>query len=250
LIEMLETSPRPFTTDILRLLNVKYLLWAGPLDDPYYKLLRKMEPLLLPERGQRSAPAQTPPVRVFEPHLYELQNALPRAALIPGYRVVNREKDLGEWIKTRRFDPTETVLLEEIPRFIPGLGPVQPVTEGIRRLQTGMNHLTVQAVCREPRMLLLSEVDYPGWQVRVNGRPEKICRANHAFRAVALGPGTHEVRFEYRPRSFYWGLVITLVALGGIILGVLLALRGRKKERIRTAMARGTDQVVAEHPAG
>ena len=39
LIVMLETAPSPPTTDVLRLLNVKYLLWSGPVPDPDYILI-------------------------------------------------------------------------------------------------------------------------------------------------------------------------------------------------------------------
>ena len=95
--------------------------------------------------------------------------------------------------------------------------------EGVRWLEFGLNHQTLRAVCRAPRMLLLSETDYPGWKVRVDGRPEKIYRANQAFRAVPLPSGNHTVRFTYEPGSFYYGLWISLATL----LGLLGALIGR-----------------------
>lgn len=250
LISILETAPTPSATPVLPLMNVKYLLWSGPLPDSGFRLIRKMEPLALPEWGKVIKRAQPPPLRIIEPHLYEVGTVLPRAALIPKYRVVAEGRDMKGWLQDQRFNPRQTVLLAESPHFPSGKDPGPGRAEEARLTDYGLNHIALQAVCREPRVLLLSEVDYPGWQVRVNGRPEKIYRANHAFRAVALGPGTHEVRFEYRPRSFYWGLVITLVTLVGIMLGVILAFRGRKKERIRTAMARGTGQVAAEHPEG
>jgi hypothetical protein len=202
------------------------------------------------DMGKRPAGGRSEPPRLDQPRLYGLTDTLGRAALIPRHLVVPREEERQGLLQARAFDPARTVLLEEAPVF-PRRVPVKlPREEGIRWFAYRPNSLLLQASCSGPRMLLLSEADYPGWEVWVDGRREKIYRANHAFRAVALGAGIHEVRFEYRPQSFYWGLVITLATLGGIILGILLLLRSRKKERIRTAMARGTGQVVAEHPEG
>ena len=79
-------------------------------------------------------------------------------------------------------------------------------------------------------MLYLSEVDYPGWEVRVDGKPEKIYRANHAFRAVALGPGRHRIQMVYRPAYFYGGLAVT-----GLTTVILLFWGGVRRFRVRTS---------------
>ena len=67
--------------------------------------------------------------------------------------------------------------------------------------------------------LVLSDTYYPGWQVFVNGREDKIYQADYLFRAVALPRGKHTVEFEYSPLSFRTGAAVTLVAAA-----ILLAL--------------------------
>ena len=119
LIVLLETSPQPQATDILRLLNVKYLLWSGPLEDPAYSLIRKLEPYQI-VLDRKSRDADRPfASRKIAPHFYEVLNVLPRAQLVPNYRVVKTERELGDLIKTKGFDPVRTVLLEEEPAFPP-----------------------------------------------------------------------------------------------------------------------------------
>jgi uncharacterized membrane protein YfhO len=47
----------------------------------------------------------------------------------------------------------------------------------------------------------------------VDGRPATLHVANLGFRAVAISPGTHIVRFSYDPPGFLWGFTLTVVAL-------------------------------------
>jgi hypothetical protein len=75
-----------------------------------------------------------------------------------------------------------------------------------------------------------TRVEYsgPGGVVRaeVDGRERPIRAADLAFRAVAVPPGRHTVRFFYRPTSVITGGVLSLVALLAIVL-CLIGLRRR-----------------------
>jgi len=71
--------------------------------------------------------------------------------------------------------------------------------------------------------VVLTDSYYRGWQATVDGRGAPILPANLAFRAVAVEPGTHEVVFSYRPRSFTIGLWVSSLILAGMaITGILL----------------------------
>jgi len=76
--------------------------------------------------------------------------------------------------------------------------------------------------------LVLADSYYPGWKAYVNGREEKILRANLFFRAVPLSAGHHTVEFRYEPRSFAVGLAISLTTLVSLVLiSVFLYMRKR-----------------------
>jgi len=51
--------------------------------------------------------------------------------------------------------------------------------------------------------LIVTELDFPGWQAELDGRPIPIHRANGLLRAVCVPAGTHELRFVFEP----WGMV-------------------------------------------
>jgi hypothetical protein len=77
-----------------------------------------------------------------------------------------------------------------------------------------------------PALLVASETWDAGWTVEVDGQARPLLRADHAWRAVALDPGRHEVRFRYRPRTVLWGAVGSgATALG---LAAFLLLRRRR----------------------
>ena len=60
--------------------------------------------------------------------------------------------------------------------------------------------------------LFLSDLYYPGWRASVDGRERRILRSWICFRAVKLEPGDRRVVFEYRPRMFFLGVAVSLIA--------------------------------------
>ena len=65
---------------------------------------------------------------------------------------------------------------------------------------------------QRPGWLVLTQPWYPGWYAHVNGVSRPILRANYAFGAVRLDAGSNLVELDYRPRSFRFGLWITLLS--------------------------------------
>jgi len=67
-----------------------------------------------------------------------------------------------------------------------------------------------------PGWLVLSEMDYPGWEVHVDGQPGKIEKISGIFRSVKLDPGFHRVEFTFRPQSILLGAFLSFLACLGI----------------------------------
>jgi hypothetical protein len=87
----------------------------------------------------------------------------------------------------------------------------------------------IEVTARGPGRLVLAELAYPGWLVRVNGARAAFSSNAIPFRAVTLPPGMHRVEFLFRPRSVGLGVAISL---GTLILLLAWSLRvGRTNRR-------------------
>lgn len=77
-------------------------------------------------------------------------------------------------------------------------------------------------------LLVQSDCIYPGWKVQVDGQDHPLLRVNHCMRGVLLAPGSHRVRFYYRPMPLYLGLCLFPLALG-CLLTISVSQRSRRK---------------------
>jgi len=66
----------------------------------------------------------------------------------------------------------------------------------------------------------------------VDEAPTRILRANYLVRGVAVPAGTHDVSFNYRPKSFQTGLRISALALAALAIGAI-ALKRSQGKRLR-----------------
>jgi hypothetical protein len=64
-----------------------------------------------------------------------------------------------------------------------------------------------------PGRLFLSEVDYPGWYVEIDGIPGEIQRVYELLRSVDVPQGRHEVVFSFEPPLVRWGGFISVLTL-------------------------------------
>ena len=116
------------------------------------------------------------------------------------------------------FDPDAEVLIAREPPPAAGT-PGPPGTPEARVVDEHTTGLVVRASAGAGGGYLnvLDSYD-PGWQVEVDGERAVLLRANGLYRAVRLAPGTHEVRFRYRPLPFYAGLGVTLVVAAALLM--------------------------------
>lgn len=69
-------------------------------------------------------------------------------------------------------------------------------------------------------MLFVPEYYDKYWVAEVNGAAVPVLRANASFRAVPVPPGESRVHMRYEPKSFYYGLYISLLTILSLLLYV------------------------------
>ncbi|MCI0586193.1 MAG: YfhO family protein [Planctomycetes bacterium] len=128
----------------------------------------------------------------------------------------------SEVASVEQVDPARAALVEEEV----ALG--SPFTKGEARIVShASNRVVLRATLDGEGILTLCENWFPGWEVEVDGRRERLLRTFTTFRGVKLGPGEHEVVFAYRPQSVRTGLTLSLAAAGAILLLACLPRRQR-----------------------
>jgi hypothetical protein len=75
------------------------------------------------------------------------------------------------------------------------------------------NRVAVQTESKSAGRLILTDLMYPGWQVTLDGTPADALTVDGMFRGVDVPAGTHSVVWSYHPRSFYWGLAISVMTV-------------------------------------
>ncbi len=87
------------------------------------------------------------------------------------------------------------------------------------------NAILIQA--QGPGLLVLSQVDYPGWRAYLDGQPVQIQKVANLLQGVLLPPGPHTVDFVFRPFSVYLGLGLGALAWISLLILLLFVRRGR-----------------------
>jgi hypothetical protein len=107
--------------------------------------------------------------------------------------------------------------------------------------------VVVSASTAVPAWLVLTDTWFPGWRARIDGRDVVVRRADHAFRAVTLPAGRHEVEFSFTPCGLVSSAAVTLGAL--IVVGALLMPRRRAAGVLAAVLVLAAASAEAALPA-
>lgn len=202
---------------ILSSLNVKYLM---------------VPRLLRPRLGSRWRPVfENEEVRVLaNPDVY------PRAFFADSARIERDPATILATVTADGFDGRQLALVEPtgeltLPTSSPTPAPTAAVGQTPRpSIALGpwrSNELRLTAETAQPRLLVLSEMFFPGWRAFIDGQATPIHRANYLFRSVVVPAGRHEVVFRYRPTSVLGGGAVTI--LGLVVVAALLGWGRRRR---------------------
>lgn len=180
-----------------KLLNVKYMVARKDLDDPIWKKVRVIDGV----------------------SVYRYRAYVPRAYLVSAAQIEPDRETILKEISDAEFSPQDLVYLEDasLRKKIARLSKL-PMDYNIELDSYEPNRLKYHVNNAEPGLMVLSEIYYPGWKARVDGRDANIYRADYALRAVWLEPGRHEVEMSFLPPSFLKGLYVSLITVSILII--------------------------------
>jgi hypothetical protein len=148
--------------------------------------------------------------------VYEVKDPLPRAFVVGRLRPVSGDDEALRIMSGPEFDPEQEALVEAAAGLAlpPGSGP----SRGVRVVERTTTRIRLRAALGQPGLLVLSGGYYPGWRARVDGADAPLYRVNVMMRGIVLGPGEHDVVFEFRSTWIRAGFALS--ALGAVLLVV------------------------------
>jgi hypothetical protein len=175
--------------------------------------------------------------------IYENDGAYPRAFVVPEAVLAPDGPAAMARLRDGPLDPRRQVVVESSPDG--GLGPFAATPPSSATIVAeGTAVVDLRAESANGGFLVLTDPYYPGWRAYVDGVETPILRADYLFRAIALPPGSHEVRFVFVPLSLQRGWMLSaagiLIALSAILVGIcgpLAALRPWRRLARRTQAA-------------
>jgi uncharacterized membrane protein YfhO len=125
------------------------------------------------------------------------------------------------------FDARRVALTE---KRLPGLPESAAAPGGSARIVSYKpERVVVRANSARSGLLVLGDNWFPGWKATVDGKDVPIERVDYVYRGVRVGPGAHRVEFRYEPASWRIGWIMSLLALAGLAVVVVVGLRRRRQ---------------------
>ncbi len=197
-------TANPYRLRMMSLLGVRYILEAkkGDLKDTRTTDERFPQKMFAPVWQNDSW------------RIWEYKDALPRAIFASGYIVKKDPQELVDALYNKDTQLATTIVLEEDPGRT-----LVPASGSATITSYGLNSVTIKTHSTGGGFVLLTDNYYPGWNAWVDGRRERIFRADYAFKAAFVPEGEHTLVFQYAPRSVIIGGVVTVL---GIIAALVL----------------------------
>jgi uncharacterized membrane protein YfhO len=108
------------------------------------------------------------------------------------------------------FEPDQLALVEIPVQF----SAEQKTFQGnVENLEIDEMSVALTTSSNSPAFLVLSDVYYPGWRAYIDGEETKIYQTNYILRGIVIPAGNHSILFEFKPKSFYIGLSISVISL-------------------------------------
>ena len=197
------------SANVLRMLNVRYVLWPDQLGTPADQGL----PADITDNLRRLS-STTIQGQPYE-SVYEFSD-LPRARLVADAVVLPDEQAVPHMLSPD-FDPARQVVLSDPPPIDLTGG---EVGGGVEWIERNNNNMTLQVSADRPAVLVLADNWFPAWKARVGSEEVPVLRANHSLRAVPISAGEHTVEFYYESDELGWSLGLTLLSLA-VVAGLI-----------------------------
>ncbi len=113
-----------------------------------------------------------------------------------------------------------------------GESKVQDNTSIVTLTDFAPNRLSYDVKSDKGGVIVFSEIYYPGWTAKIDGKDAELSRADYILRALNVSAGNHKVELSFHPQSIKTTETIAYMAYAVLILAILFtAYMERKKSK-------------------
>jgi hypothetical protein len=165
-------TPKNIDSPLFKLLNVKYIMSFDTLNPLKYSLILK--------EG--------------ETNVYQNIDLISRLIIVKKYYVISDKNEIFSKLYSSTFNPTSEIILESDPNIqLSSL----TVDESAKIAKYSDNEITIKTITTDQRLIYLGNIYSPGWKIFIDGKSDKIFRANYIFSAFIAPKGNHTVTIKY-----------------------------------------------------
>lgn len=168
--------------------------------------------------------------------VYNNPDALGAAWFVKGVRFENGAAEVMNALSN--FNPKDTAVLFAADRNNVSAGAVDSAAQ-VQLLYNNNDEVAYMTNAATAGFAVFSEIFYSkGWKAYIDGKEAPIVRTNYVLRGLSVPAGNHQIKFQFKPASYYTGNTISTIA--SILVFVYLALAAWQlyKNRNRIVVAK------------
>ncbi|MEA1937406.1 MAG: YfhO family protein [Patescibacteria group bacterium] len=149
-------------------------------------------------------------------NIYENKAVLPRAFTVFNIHSVDSHQQAVDVFLSEDFQPKKTATVEIDANLSTAFNnennsnlSLQPASI----VSYHPNKVELEIDLKQNGYLVLTDAYYPGWQAYLDNKEVKIYPTNIAFRGIFVPQGKHHIVFNYHPKSFFYSVYLSLIAL-------------------------------------
>lgn len=178
---------------------------------------------------------------VFRQIYFGPKEALPLKRFL-GISHVSNPTNSVDW--TRKESPIPLITAGQAPRFVPEGEALERILEDtfdpasvvylplgsqagvtaqggaeaqVRDVRFSAHQIAATVHAQAPALVVIAHAYYHPWKAYLDGKPVSLHRANHAFQAVEVPAGTHQLHLRYQDRAFHAGLWLSGLAMAACL---------------------------------
>ncbi|MCL2627419.1 MAG: YfhO family protein [Oscillospiraceae bacterium] len=156
-------------------------------------------------------------------HVYEKVNRPGHAWFVDEYKYYNNAEDGLSLLITNQVDLKYEALVQD--DFTEPENNEIALDARADIIEYRANRIVIETQSNKDALLVVSEYNYPGWRVSINGKSANIEEVNVYLRGVVVPKGGNTIKLTYFPNSLIIGLICSSFSLLSMAVLVIISIR-------------------------